>query len=92
MNVSQVEYKVLKGMTRDLLKFEGCINTIGVETRCGEGKDDFRNFFNILQDVATVVSKNPTLLDDARQTDFKTKDEMMAFLAKYDLSEIEKIS
>ena len=92
MNISKVEYHCLKTMSDDLLKLEECINSIGIETRTGDDGDNFRNFYDILADIAKVVWNNPTLLEDVKTKSFTSCDEEVTFLRQYDLSGVECIS
>lgn len=92
MDISRSEYHCLKNMSNDLLKFEECINSIGIETRIGEDEDDFRNFYDILGDVARVVWNNPTLLDDVKAKSFTTLDEEATFLRQYNLTGVECVT
>lgn len=91
-SIGGLEYRCLKTMSNDLLKLEGCINSIGIETRTGEDLDNFRNFYDILADVAKVIRNNPMLLEDVKIKSFATLDEEVDFLRKYDLSGVECVS
>lgn len=88
MFVGKAEYNCLKTMTDDLMSAEEFINNIGVETRQGDGGDEFRHIYDILKDVVTVVNNNPTIIDDAIGKQFDTCDESNEFLDQYNLDGI----
>lgn len=75
-------------MVNDLMKAEGFINTMGIETRNdkdGLWQDDFRPIQDIVMDVVKVVNMNPTIVEDtANNIDkIKTADDLKAFQARY---------
>lgn len=85
MDVSKCEYKMLKTMVDDLMNAESFINCIGVETRIGVPKDEFRPIYEILKDIVILVNNNPTIIDDAIGKSFDTTDEMEEFISRYNL-------
>ena len=91
MNVNKAEYLMLNEMTNCFMNFEEVINTIGVETRHGAGGDNIRPWQDIINDVVTVINKNPSILEDSLCRDFTTYDEVEEFLSHYNLSGIVRV-
>ncbi|WP_143322808.1 hypothetical protein [Clostridium sp. HBUAS56010] len=91
MNISKAKYNMLNTMTNDFMNFEEVINNIGVETRFGAGGDNIRPWQDILNDVVTVINKNPSILEDSLCKDFTAGDEVEEFLSHYNLSGITRV-
>lgn len=94
MEISKAKYDCLRQMTDDLMEAEYFVNTIGIETRTNKNGDKFRKMKDILQDVALVVSNNPTILEDCEkflQTNPTSSDETDEFLSPYNLEGIFKL-
>ena len=86
--MTKAKSKMLEVMVNDLMKAEGFINTMGIETRNdkdGLWQDDFRPIQDIVMDVVKVVNMNPTIVEDtANNIDkIKTADDLKAFQARY---------
>lgn len=64
MSISEAEYKVNKLMTNDLMEAEYFISNLGVATRRSDDDDKFRGTTDIIRDIFTVCSNNPTITDD----------------------------
>lgn len=78
-------------LAQDMLDFEECINMIGVATRIDENV--FRNFWETIRDVGTLLANNPTLLDDLEGKNFKVgSDEHVKFLSKYNFAGVMSIA
>lgn len=64
MSISKAEYKMSKLMTNDLMEAEYFINNLGVATRRSDDDDKLRAITDIIRDISTVCSNNPTIIDD----------------------------
>lgn len=94
MNISKAEYDVKTTMTKDLLKAEEYINSLGVVTRNPDNDDEFRSMYDVLSDIVTVWNNNPTIGKDAEKflaEKAETSDELDKFLSHYNLDGIERI-
>lgn len=69
-------------LAQDMISFECAINTIGVETRT-EDTDHFRDFWDIMMDIAVVISNNPSIVDHLRYKKITTSDEHAEALKGY---------
>lgn len=78
-----MDKRICELMTKDLLKAEEFINTMGVETRTDE--DEFISISVILKDVVKVANMNPTIIDDVDKNigKIKTSDDLKMFLSRY---------
>ena len=88
MNISKAEYDIKTTMTKDLLKAEEYINSLGVVTRNPNNDDEFRSIYDILKDVVIVWNNNPTIGKDAEKflaENPETFDEFDKFLTHYNL-------
>lgn len=91
MFIRKDKYKMLNTMTNDLMKAEEYINTLGVATREPNNDDEFRNMYDILEDILTVMKNNPTINRDVKvflKKENTTTDDLMCFQIKYDLTGI----
>lgn len=86
-----LDLKSIRSLSQDMLDFEECLQMIGIETRLTDGADLIRNPWAIIDDVAKLTKNNPTLLIDIEGKDFKSDEEKLEFLGKYNFDGVTTI-